>query len=110
MEIINCKSVENSVESLKVVDCILRLGIEYHFEEEIEAILQRQYKMLIDSDYQCCDDEDLNLVALRFRLLRQQGYHVSSGNFQLLLINFYMINMQLIKGHGYHVDQCCLFK
>lgn len=60
-------------EKLYLVDAIQRLGISYHFEREIEEALKQ-----ICQDF---EDEDVNLgiVALRFRLLRQQGYNVSSG-------------------------------
>uniref|UniRef100_F6I7F6 (3S,6E)-nerolidol synthase 1 n=1 Tax=Vitis vinifera TaxID=29760 RepID=F6I7F6_VITVI len=59
------------MESMMMIDAIQRLGIDHHFEEEIEAVLQKQYmKSSIHGD---CD-EDLYEVALRFRLLRQEGY------------------------------------
>ncbi|XP_059596344.1 (3S,6E)-nerolidol synthase 1-like [Vitis vinifera] len=62
---------EDAMESMMMIDAIQRLGIDHHFEEEIEAVLQKQYmKSSIHGD---CD-EDLYEVALRFRLLRQEGY------------------------------------
>ncbi|CBI33220.3 unnamed protein product, partial [Vitis vinifera] len=64
---------EDAMESMMMIDAIQRLGIDHHFEEEIEAVLQKQYmKSSIHGD---CD-EDLYEVALRFRLLRQEGYTV----------------------------------
>ncbi|XP_034698596.1 (3S,6E)-nerolidol synthase 1-like isoform X4 [Vitis riparia] len=64
---------EDAMESMMMIDAIERLGIDHHFEEEIEAVLQKQYmKSSIHGD---CD-EDLYEVALRFRLLRQDGYTV----------------------------------
>ncbi|EEF38934.1 (+)-delta-cadinene synthase isozyme A, putative [Ricinus communis] len=59
---------------LKLIDVIQRLGIAYHFEEEIGEVIEQVY-----SNYD--DDEDLYDIALRFRLLRQQGYNVSSDVF-----------------------------
>uniref|UniRef100_A0A2N9GEC0 Terpene synthase N-terminal domain-containing protein n=1 Tax=Fagus sylvatica TaxID=28930 RepID=A0A2N9GEC0_FAGSY len=53
-------------------------GIEYHYQEEIEAILQRQYAIF---SAHAGDDHDLHEVALGFRLLRQEGYHVSADVF-----------------------------
>ncbi|CAN1266210.1 Probable terpene synthase 3 [Linum perenne] len=61
-------------EKLNLVDVILRLGIGYHFEEEIQRLLQQVY------DDQ--DGRDLWTVSLRFRLLRQHGYNVSSDAFK----------------------------
>ena len=70
------KLVEDPFEGLNMVDAILRLGIEYHFHEEIETILKRQY--MIFSGH-AGHDHDLYEAALHFRLLRQVGYHVSTG-------------------------------
>ncbi|KAJ4826034.1 putative terpene synthase 13 [Turnera subulata] len=68
---------EDPLESLAMIDAIQRLGIDYHFQEEIEAILERQY--LISSVNH--SNQDLYEVALRFRLLRQEGYYVPEGIF-----------------------------
>ncbi|CAN1179971.1 Probable terpene synthase 3 [Linum perenne] len=61
-------------EKLNLVDVILRLGIGYHFEEEIQRLLQQVY-----NDH---DGHDLWTVSQRFRLLRQHGYNVSSDAFK----------------------------
>ncbi|XP_037496550.1 probable terpene synthase 13 [Jatropha curcas] len=68
-------SCEDAVEGLVMIDAIQRLGIEYNFQEEIDAILKRQYLIPTTNDY------DLHETALRFRLLRQEGYHVLPGVF-----------------------------
>ena len=67
----------------KRADAVQRLGVAYHFEKEIEEALQNTY----DNNH-CIDDinDDLYDVALRFRLLRQQGFNISCG-----------------KPHEYHV-------
>ncbi|XP_062106180.1 probable terpene synthase 9 [Humulus lupulus] len=59
---------------LKLIDSIQRLGVEYHFENEIEEAVS-----LIYAD----DDQTSNLyiTALRFRLLRQHGLFVGSDVF-----------------------------
>ena len=64
-----------SLEGLNLVDAVLRLGINYHFQGEIQTILQNQYMFFVDHD-----GDELYEVALRFRLLRQGGYYVSAGN------------------------------
>ncbi|KAA8526910.1 hypothetical protein F0562_008861 [Nyssa sinensis] len=62
-------------KQLNLIDAIQRLGVFYHFENQIDAALQ-----LIYDTYHACDDkdnDDLYTVALWFRLLRQQGHYVS---------------------------------
>jgi len=71
---------ENPIESLHMIDIIQRLGIEHHFEEEIELVLQKQ--QLILSNHPCDffnSHDQLYEVALAFRLLRQGGYYVNAG-------------------------------
>ncbi|CAL1353838.1 unnamed protein product [Linum trigynum] len=59
--------------NLEIIDAVQRLGIDYHFESEIEAALLK-----ISGDAAADDDtdDDLYTVSLRFRLLRQQGYRI----------------------------------
>ncbi|KAH7567746.1 hypothetical protein JRO89_XS07G0137900 [Xanthoceras sorbifolium] len=61
---------------------VQRLGIDYHFQDEIEQILPTQY-MIAANTYGDYDhhDHDLQEVALRFRLLRQEGYNVPADVF-----------------------------
>ncbi|KAK4852743.1 hypothetical protein QYF36_026701 [Acer negundo] len=63
-------------EKLRLIDAVQRLGVAYHFEREIGDAL--------DKIYNGCDDDDNNLhtAALRFRLLRQQGYNVPCDVFE----------------------------
>ncbi|CAL1386267.1 unnamed protein product [Linum trigynum] len=63
-------------ERLSRIDTIERLGIGYHFEGEIEGVFGEIY----DQYYR--RNDDLNTVALRFRLLRQHNYAVSSDVFK----------------------------
>ncbi|KAJ0103302.1 hypothetical protein Patl1_04451 [Pistacia atlantica] len=58
-----------------LIDALQRLGVAYHFEYQISQALQSIYNNNINGS----DDDDLYTIALRFRLLRQQGYSVSSG-------------------------------
>ncbi|XP_021725964.1 (-)-germacrene D synthase-like [Chenopodium quinoa] len=66
-------------ERLVFLDDIIRLGVAYHFEDEIEDIFQKFYKKLyVDSSY----EDDLYYVSLRFRLLRLHGFYVSCDVFE----------------------------
>ncbi|KAI4296533.1 hypothetical protein L6164_036483 [Bauhinia variegata] len=70
---------KNPLEGLSMIDCIQRLGIEYHFEEEIQAVLRKQQLMFGSQTYCVIDDHELSEVALQFRLLRQEGYWVHAN-------------------------------
>ncbi|GAB4831043.1 hypothetical protein Ancab_005056 [Ancistrocladus abbreviatus] len=70
-----CRS-GGSLDELTMIDAIQRLGIDYYFREEIKEVLDRQYVANYD-DHGC----DLHEVALRFRLLRQEGYNVPADVF-----------------------------
>ncbi|CAI0409696.1 unnamed protein product [Linum tenue] len=68
-------------KTLDLIDIIERLGIDYHFEKEIELIFRQEY-VKITSDGDDYNDDDLYTVALRFRLLRQHGCNISSDIFK----------------------------
>ncbi|KAF0887855.1 hypothetical protein E2562_004064 [Oryza meyeriana var. granulata] len=65
---------EDMVEKMNLVDTLQRLGIDHLFEEKIETTLNIIHSAEFDSP-------SLHDVALRFRLLRQQGFWVSSDVF-----------------------------
>ena len=66
-------------QNLELIDSIQRLGVSYHFQSEIDQLLEN-----INNNYPLgvVDEEDdcLYVVALWFRLLRQHGYRISCGN------------------------------
>ncbi|XP_050374107.1 (-)-germacrene D synthase-like [Argentina anserina] len=68
---------------LDMVDNIQRLSVSYHFENEIDAMLKQVHKNSHggENQHQLVNDDDLYATALRFRLLRQQGYNVSCDVF-----------------------------
>ncbi|XWS19493.1 hypothetical protein CRYUN_Cryun31cG0020800 [Craigia yunnanensis] len=61
---------EDPLQGLAMIDAIQRLGIDHHFQYEIEKVLQKQYILSCTNGGH---DYDLHEVALRFRLLRQEG-------------------------------------
>lgn len=69
------KPMMNVADVVTLVDTTERLGINLHFREEIESALGRIRSE--DAEFGGCND--LNIVALRFRLLRQHGFWVSPG-------------------------------
>ncbi|CAA3010404.1 (-)-germacrene D synthase [Olea europaea subsp. europaea] len=70
---------DDSLYKLDLIDAIQRLGVGYHFEKEIEKSLKYIYETYHDTHNK--QNNDLRNVALRFRLLRQQGYYVSCDVF-----------------------------
>lgn len=81
MKIILTSFVGNPLEKLKLIDSIQRLGVSYHFKNEIDQILEQLYMAYYNDLSSNNSDEDLNTLSLLFRLLRQQGYKISPGKF-----------------------------
>ncbi|XP_060973798.1 alpha-humulene synthase-like isoform X2 [Cannabis sativa] len=65
---------------LKLIDVVERLGLSYHFESEIENMIEQIYNKTNSDDF--LKDEDLHDVSLWFTLLRQHGFRVSSDIFE----------------------------
>ncbi|XP_015161133.1 germacrene C synthase-like [Solanum tuberosum] len=86
---------DNSTQKLVLIDRIQRLGVAYHFHNEIEISIKNIFDSQLQSE---TNDDNLHVVALRFRLLRQQRHYISSdvfkqfmdhnGNFKETLINY----------------------
>ncbi|XP_060214719.1 sesquiterpene synthase 9-like [Lycium barbarum] len=70
---------ENSTQKLVLIDTIQRLGVAYHFDNEIETSMQNIFDA---SQLQSENQDNLYVVALRFRLLRQHGHGISSDVFK----------------------------
>ncbi|KAJ6829923.1 (-)-germacrene D synthase-like [Iris pallida] len=68
-------STNDLAEKLALVDDLHRLGIYNHFEDEIREAIR------CINDHVENDICDIRFVALRFRLLRQEGYAVPPGVF-----------------------------
>ncbi|XP_061350600.1 terpene synthase 10-like [Gastrolobium bilobum] len=70
-----CKA-ENEFDQLELIDVFQRLGVAYHFDNEIRNILDNIYNM--DTSNR---KKSLNATALEFRLLRQHAYDISTDVF-----------------------------
>ncbi|CAL4934633.1 unnamed protein product [Urochloa decumbens] len=77
----------NKAESsckVKLIDTMQRLGISYHFDEEIRSILSSISMETANVRY--VDDDDVASMALKFRVLRENGFSADPG---LLKHNIY---------------------
>jgi hypothetical protein len=70
-----CKDL---VDKMNLVDVLQRLGIDHHFKEQIAATLNYIQGAEFNSS-------SLHEVSLRFRLLRQHGFCVSTGDLNHLM-------------------------
>nr|XP_043631057.1 R-linalool synthase QH1, chloroplastic-like [Erigeron canadensis] len=83
------------IKTLELVDDLQRLGISYHFEEDIRNVLEMIYHDYYKR-HESWNEMDLNLKSLGFRLLRQHGYQVPQDIFH----NF-MDEIQNLKPQSY---------
>jgi len=79
---------------LNFINSVQRLGVSYHFEHEIDEALHRIYEISTKENNIVNYDDDLHHLALLFRLLRQQGYRISSG---IILPVFTMLTLFIIS-------------
>ncbi|KAM0936971.1 putative alpha-humulene synthase [Dioscorea sansibarensis] len=68
-------------EEMQLIDALQRLGVSYHFEQEISEALSFINSSTSTFSHHSHGDDDLHLVALRFRLLRQHLYYAPSDVF-----------------------------
>ncbi|KAM4076883.1 hypothetical protein ACJW30_12G098400 [Castanea mollissima] len=97
--------VVDPLEQLELIEILQRLGLSYHFEEEIKRILDGVYNN--DHGGDTWKAENLYATALKFRLLRQHGYSVSQGSFKACLceetkgmLSLYEASFFLIEGEN----------
>ncbi|XVF58712.1 hypothetical protein PTKIN_Ptkin07bG0088100 [Pterospermum kingtungense] len=72
-------NVVDPLEKLELIDTLQRLGVSYHFEDDINKTLKK-----VGTDHMSCvawKKDNLYATALEFRLLRQHGYHVDQDVF-----------------------------
>ncbi|XP_058207564.1 (-)-alpha-terpineol synthase-like isoform X2 [Rhododendron vialii] len=69
--------VVDPLDGLEIIDDLQRLGVFYHFEEEIKRVLESIYNSKRDGN-----EDGLHATSLKFRLLRQHGYNVPQDVFE----------------------------
>ncbi|KAK5832960.1 hypothetical protein PVK06_016769 [Gossypium arboreum] len=74
-------STKDTTALLKLVDSMKRLGVAYHFQEQIQQAFNQ-----LNSDLNLVSN-DLSTVALHFRLLREDCYPITAG----LFVCFWML-------------------
>ncbi|CAI8617510.1 unnamed protein product [Vicia faba] len=73
----------NPLRDANLIDSIQRLGLYHHFELEIGELLQHIHNNYVQNGTVTLNlNQDLQSIALVFRLLRQQGYHILPGVFE----------------------------
>ncbi|XP_022850114.1 vetispiradiene synthase 2-like [Olea europaea var. sylvestris] len=70
---------KDMVETMNLIETLERLGISYHFANEIEELLDHFFNL--NSNY-ADEAYDLYTVALHFRLFRQHGHRISCDVFK----------------------------
>ncbi|KAL7126907.1 hypothetical protein ABFS83_14G218100 [Erythranthe nasuta] len=70
-------------DQIQLVDLLQRLGISYHFTHYVDTILNSIHILVDGRDWNITDN--LYATALRFRLLRQHGYHISAEVFRYFM-------------------------
>ncbi|CAA0838107.1 terpene synthase 02 [Striga hermonthica] len=76
------RSNRGTIDKLKLIDTIQRLGIGYYLEDDIVTSLQDEYSFSSNSVLNNNSaNDDLFTTALRFRLLRQNGLRANADVF-----------------------------
>ncbi|PNX81286.1 (-)-germacrene D synthase-like protein, partial [Trifolium pratense] len=69
------ENARSPLREANLIDSIQRLGLYHHFEHEIGELLRQIHNNYVENGTITLN-EDLHSIALVFRLLRQQGYHI----------------------------------
>ncbi|KAG6627296.1 hypothetical protein CIPAW_15G117300 [Carya illinoinensis] len=75
--------VVDPIKQLELIDTLQRLGVSYHFEDQIRRILKNKHNAHHNGDV--CEKQSLYALAIEFRLLRQHGYDVPQETFKSFL-------------------------
>ncbi|KAL9682429.1 hypothetical protein QQ045_014227 [Rhodiola kirilowii] len=67
-------STRTITEQLELIDDLQRLGLGYHFKQQIKSMLDKIYCAGLEPS-----EIDLHTAALAFRLFRQNGHPITEG-------------------------------
>lgn len=75
-------STADAIGNVLFIDALLRLGVSYHFKDDIE----NQLGTIFDSQPNLVMGNDLNLntTSIVFRVFRQHGFKMSCGKDTIL--------------------------
>ena len=85
------------------IDLIQRLGVSYHFELEIDDLLQKIHDSYVENGRITVEEDDLRTLALMFRLLRQHGYHISPGIYASIYPHTHTSNTFMVNPPNMHM-------
>ncbi|KAL0925868.1 hypothetical protein M5K25_004242 [Dendrobium thyrsiflorum] len=88
--------VKNFADQLELFDSLQKLGVAYHFEEEIKYLLNLMKSS--EEKLRMEFNEDIHVKALYFRLLREHGFEVSKD----LLVKSYKDENGCFKPFVFH--------
>ncbi|KAL4272862.1 hypothetical protein GQ457_13G000910 [Hibiscus cannabinus] len=72
-------SAADPIHNVKLIDTLLRLGVSYHFENDIQNQLETIFSSL--QNLFSGDGHDLNTTSIVFRVFRQYGFKMSCDVF-----------------------------
>ncbi|XVE81278.1 hypothetical protein DITRI_Ditri15bG0051000 [Diplodiscus trichospermus] len=78
-------STADPIENVKFIDTLLRLGVSYHFDCDIESHLERIFNS--QPNLVAENDLDLNSTSIVFRVFRQYGFRISCSVFNKFMDN-----------------------
>ncbi|MCD7447965.1 Trehalose-6-P synthase/phosphatase complex subunit [Datura stramonium] len=114
MIMVNTEGSQELLDQLKLIDNLQRLGLNYHFKDEIKKILGNIHDQS-SSNSAATSGDSLYYTSLKFRLLRQHDFHISQdilnnfkdeqGNFKQSLCNDIEGLLQLYEASFLSADQ-----
>ncbi|KAH0467806.1 hypothetical protein IEQ34_002839 [Dendrobium chrysotoxum] len=88
--------VKNFGDQLELFDSLQKLGVAYHFEEEIKYLLNLM--KFLEEKLRMEFNEDIHVMALYFRLLREHGFEITKD----LLVKSYKDENGCFKPFVFH--------